>query len=52
MKEYVVTIGGLEHTMQLDDVDAARYGDAAKAVSVKSAEKPQGKSRGAANKEA
>ena len=31
LKEYTVTIGGVEHTMQLSDEDAKRYGDAAKA---------------------
>jgi len=30
MQEYVVTIGGVEHTMLLSDEDAKRYGDAAK----------------------
>lgn len=51
MKEYVVTIGGLEHTLLLNNEEAERYGDAAKAVSTKSAEKPSNKSRTATNKE-
>ena len=29
LKEYTVTIGGVEHTLQLSDEDAQRYGDAA-----------------------
>lgn len=37
VKEYTVTINGVEHTMQLDDADAERYGEAAKAVSTKQA---------------
>lgn len=49
MKEYTVTIAGLEHTMQLNDDDAARYGDAAKPVSSKAADKPN-KARTASNK--
>ena len=32
-KEYVVTVGGVDHTMLLSDEDAKRYGDAAKAAS-------------------
>lgn len=32
MDEYVVTINGVEHTMQLDAEDAERYGDNAKKV--------------------
>lgn len=28
-QEHTVTIGGIEHTMLLDDDDAKRYGDAA-----------------------
>ena len=32
LKEYTVTIGGVEHTMQLSDEDAKRYGDAATAA--------------------
>lgn len=29
LKEYTVVIGGVEHTLQLSDEDAQRYGDAA-----------------------
>ena len=43
MKEYTVTINGVEHTMQLDDANAKRYGDAAKAVSTKQAAAPKNK---------
>lgn len=51
-KPYVVTIGGVEHEMLLDDVDAARYGDRAEAGKAKSkeAEKPANKARSARNK--
>ena len=51
-KEYVVTIGGLSHTLLLDESDAQRYGDAAqakKAVEPK-AVKPADKARTAPNK--
>lgn len=51
MKEYTVNIGGLEHTVQLNDEDAERYGETAKPVSTKSAEKPSNKARSASNKE-
>ena len=43
MKEYTVTINGVEHTMQLTAEDAERYGDAAKAVSTKQAAAPKNK---------
>lgn len=46
-KEYVVDIGGLEHTMLLDPEDARRYGD--KAVEVKE-RKPANKARQPQNK--
>lgn len=49
MKTYVVTIGGIVHTMQLDDDDAKRLGD--KAVEVKESSAPANKARGAKNKE-
>lgn len=39
MKDYTVTINGVEHTMQLDDEDAKRYGDAAQPAR-KAADKP------------
>lgn len=32
LKEYVVGINGIPHTMRLNDADAKRYGDAAKPV--------------------
>lgn len=32
MQEYTVVIAGQEHTLQLSDEDAKRYGDAAKPV--------------------
>jgi hypothetical protein len=32
LKEYTVIIGGVEHTLQLSDEDAKRYGDAATPV--------------------
>lgn len=52
MKQYVVTIGGIEHTMQLSDEDAARYGDAVKPVSTKQAPAAKNKARSTAkNKE-
>lgn len=47
-KEYTVTIGGLEHTMLLDDLDAERMG--AKPVEAKAAVKPANKARTAQNK--
>lgn len=47
MKEYTVTIGGIDHTVQLSDEDAKRYGDAAK---VKQADKPANKARSAQGK--
>jgi len=46
MKEYIVDIGGLEHTMLLSDEDAKRMG----ATEVKQAEKPANKARTASNK--
>ncbi len=48
LKEYTVNIGGVEHTMQLSEEDAKRYGDAAKAASKSST--PSNKSRTAENK--
>ena len=48
-KAYTVTIGGLEHTMLLDDDDAKRYGDAAQPAS-KAASKPANKARTTDNK--
>lgn len=50
MKTYEVTIGGIVHTMQLDEDDAKRYGD--KAVEAKGSAASANKSRGAKNKEA
>lgn len=47
MKSYTVEIGGVQHTLQLSDEDAKRYGD--RAVAVKQAE-PSNKSRQPANK--
>lgn len=50
MREYEVTIGGLPHTLQLDDADAARYGDAARPVEAKQAPAPKNKARTAKSK--
>jgi hypothetical protein len=47
MKEYTVEIGGIEHTMQLSDEDAKRYGDAATPVKSSTA---ANKSSSASNK--
>lgn len=48
--QYVVTVGGIEHTMLLSADDAERYGDAAKRVTVKAVQ-PDNKARTApANK--
>lgn len=47
MKEYTVTIGGIEHTVQLTDEDAKRLG--AKPVETKQAA-PANKARTASNK--
>lgn len=47
MKEYVVTIDGIEHTLQLSAEDAKRYPNA---TEVKAAEQPANKSRPASNK--
>lgn len=44
--EYTVTIGGLEHTLLLDPVDAERLGDAAS-----KAKKPSNKSRAVSSKD-
>lgn len=46
MKEYTVVIGGIEHTLQLNDADAKRLG----AVETKVAPGPANKSRTASNK--
>lgn len=48
-KAYTVDIGGLTHTLLLDEEDAARYGD--RAVEAKAAE-VKNKSRKPANKSA
>lgn len=50
MKEYKVVIGGVEHTMQLSDEDAKRYGDDATPVGTKQASAPANKSRTASKK--
>ena len=47
MKEYTVTISGVEHTLLLSDEDAARYADAA--VETKQAG-AKDKARSASNK--
>jgi hypothetical protein len=47
LKEYVVTIGGIEHTVQLSAEDAKRYGDQAVEAKGGTAEN---KSRKPANK--
>jgi hypothetical protein len=41
LKTYVVTIGGLPHTMRLDDHDAAKYGDRAVPLERPPAEEPE-----------
>lgn len=43
MKEYTVEIDGVEHTLQLDDNDAKKLGDAAKPAT-KQASAPKNKS--------
>ena len=43
MKEYRVKIAGVEHTLQLSERDAERYGAAA--VEVKQAPAPENKAR-------
>lgn len=48
MNEYTVTIGGVDHTMQLSDEDAKRLD--AKPVSTKAADAPANKSRTAPKK--
>lgn len=48
MKEYTVTIGGLEHTMLLTDEDAERM--AAKPVALKESVQPANKARDARDK--
>lgn len=50
MREYEVTIGGLQHTLQLDDADAARYGDQARPVETKQAPASKNKARTVKNK--
>jgi hypothetical protein len=47
MKEYVVDIGGIPHTVLLTDEDAKRYGDRATPVKAKT---PANKARKPANK--
>lgn len=47
LTEYRVTIGGVVHTMLLDEHDVERYGD--QAVEVKAA-KPQNKAKTPSNK--
>lgn len=49
-KEYVVVIGGVSHTVLLDDEDAKRLGEAAEPVGAKEAPAPSNKSRTARNK--
>lgn len=53
-KEYLVDIGGLEHTVLLDAADAERYGDKARLVKASEAKAadPKNKSRKPANKSA
>ena len=46
MKEYVIDVGGLEHTVLLSDEDAKRLG----ATEAKAAPAPANKSRAAKNK--
>lgn len=50
MKEYEVEIGGLTHTVLLDDDEAKRLGSAAKPVEAKSAPAPKNKARSASDK--
>lgn len=47
LKEYTVDIGGVEHTLQLSDEDAKRYGDNATPVKSSTA---SNKSRSASDK--
>lgn len=50
-KEYVVTIGGLPHTLLLSESDARRYGEAARPKpEAKEAVRPANKARTAPNK--
>jgi len=50
LKTYEITLHGIVHTVQLSEVDAKRYGDAAREVGAKSAPKSENKGRAAANK--
>lgn len=45
MRDYVVTINGIEMTMRLSDEDAARYGDKAQPVDSKATAEPSTKAR-------
>jgi len=49
MKQYTVDIGGIAHTVQLDDDEAARLG--LKSDEKKAAPEPKNKARKPANKE-
>lgn len=54
-KEYVVTVGGIPHTLLLDEADAKRYGVAqepkkAKEPEAKQAPAPKNKARSADTK--
>lgn len=51
MKEYVVEIGGVEHTLQLSDEDAKARGLKAVEPEVKAAAAPKNKGRSASIKE-
>lgn len=48
MKEYTVTIGGIDHTVQLSDEDASRLG--AEPVATKESAAPKNKARSAQSK--
>lgn len=48
--EYTVDIGGVPHTLLLDEETADRYGD--RAVRVKQSKTPENKARSAENKDA
>lgn len=50
LSEYTVEINGIEHTLQLDEEAAKRYGDAAKAVSAKAQKAPANKAAKPADK--
>ena len=50
MREYEIEVQGIPHRFQLDDETAKEYGDRAKPVDEKAAEKPANRARSTANK--